>query len=131
MIRRPPRSTRTDTLFPYTSLFRSLGSRSCGLIGNEFPAILLGKQSPRQLIIKAMTRFTGHIARHQRLAYKITIANGAQYLVYHEFVDVEQPIGIKHSVLVLVDCVITTAAPSTACRAHRINNACHTQAPPP
>src|SRR3546814_1189117 len=23
MIRRPPRSTRTDTLFPYTSLFRS------------------------------------------------------------------------------------------------------------
>src|SRR3546814_20039564 len=26
MIRRPPRSTRTDTLFPYTTLFRS-GSR--------------------------------------------------------------------------------------------------------
>src|SRR3546814_10291611 len=26
MIRRPPRSTRTDTLFPYTTLFRS----SCG-----------------------------------------------------------------------------------------------------
>src|SRR3546814_7698909 len=27
MIRRPPRSTRTDTLFPYTTLFRS----QCGL----------------------------------------------------------------------------------------------------
>src|SRR3546814_17536124 len=26
MIRRPPRSTRTDTLFPYTTLFRSLFS---------------------------------------------------------------------------------------------------------
>src|SRR3546814_3110543 len=25
MIRRPPRSTRTDTLFPYTTLFRSEG----------------------------------------------------------------------------------------------------------
>src|SRR3546814_10369935 len=25
MIRRPPRSTRTDTLFPYTTLFRSYG----------------------------------------------------------------------------------------------------------
>src|SRR3546814_12099656 len=25
MIRRPPRSTRTDTLFPYTTLFRSVG----------------------------------------------------------------------------------------------------------
>src|SRR3546814_1553257 len=34
MIRRPPRSTRTDTLFPYTTLFRSLdpqGNASTGL----------------------------------------------------------------------------------------------------
>src|SRR3546814_9617496 len=30
MIRRPPRSTRTDTLFPYTTLFRS-GRRSLTL----------------------------------------------------------------------------------------------------
>src|SRR3546814_3415385 len=28
MIRRPPRSTRTDTLFPYTTLFRSAEIRS-------------------------------------------------------------------------------------------------------
>src|SRR3546814_18504959 len=28
MIRRPPRSTRTDTLFPYTTLFRSLHARA-------------------------------------------------------------------------------------------------------
>src|SRR3546814_10796132 len=28
MIRRPPRSTRTDTLFPYTTLFRSKGRTS-------------------------------------------------------------------------------------------------------
>src|SRR3546814_9410999 len=27
MIRRPPRSTRTDTLFPYTTLFRSVCGR--------------------------------------------------------------------------------------------------------
>src|SRR3546814_14142359 len=26
MLRRPPRSTRTDTLFPYTTLFRSVGT---------------------------------------------------------------------------------------------------------
>src|SRR3546814_1092054 len=30
MIRRPPRSTRTDTLFPYTTLFRSTWSRRSG-----------------------------------------------------------------------------------------------------
>src|SRR3546814_9270941 len=29
MIRRPPRSTRTDTLFPYTTLFRSAEGRQC------------------------------------------------------------------------------------------------------
>src|SRR3546814_1921528 len=28
MIRRPPRPTRTDTLFPYTTLFRSAGRRA-------------------------------------------------------------------------------------------------------
>src|SRR3546814_10169736 len=36
MIRRPPRSTRTDTLFPYTTLFRSDGRlrrRSAGPAG--------------------------------------------------------------------------------------------------
>src|SRR3546814_14672397 len=31
MIRRPPRSTRTDTLFPYTTLFRSLAAQLTGL----------------------------------------------------------------------------------------------------
>src|SRR3546814_12699693 len=29
MIRRPPRSTRTDTLFPYTTLFRSIVHEIC------------------------------------------------------------------------------------------------------
>src|SRR3546814_15782297 len=32
MIRRPPRSTRTDTLFPYTTLFRSIAMRMIGEI---------------------------------------------------------------------------------------------------
>src|SRR3546814_5805896 len=40
MIRRPPRSTRTDTLFPYTTLFRSdqvAAVNAIGEIGFEFP----------------------------------------------------------------------------------------------
>src|SRR3546814_14110402 len=32
MIRRPPRSTRTDTLFPYTTLFRSLSTHSAARV---------------------------------------------------------------------------------------------------
>src|SRR3546814_20179884 len=37
MIRRPPRSTRTDTLFPYTTRFRSPARRraACGSIGSR------------------------------------------------------------------------------------------------
>src|SRR3546814_6253343 len=33
MIRRPPRSTRTDTLFPHTTLFRSAGARHHDHVG--------------------------------------------------------------------------------------------------
>src|SRR3546814_14338218 len=35
MIRRPPRSTRTDTLFPYTTLFRSAPAGQRGRFGAE------------------------------------------------------------------------------------------------
>src|SRR3546814_11774800 len=35
MIRRPPRSTRTDTLFPYTTLFRSI-------VTEQWPEVLNG-----------------------------------------------------------------------------------------
>src|SRR3546814_2251857 len=51
MIRRPPRSTRTDILFPYTTLFRSQGRRQDAMAGPAWqrpsrqpaaaPAILL------------------------------------------------------------------------------------------
>src|SRR3546814_5965016 len=36
MIRRPPRSTRTDTLFPYTTLFRSIAPHSVQLLQIPF-----------------------------------------------------------------------------------------------
>src|SRR3546814_15118161 len=36
MIRRPPRSTRTDTLFPYTTLFRSLARHRHQPAGQRF-----------------------------------------------------------------------------------------------
>src|SRR3546814_14105103 len=44
MIRRPPRSTRTDTLFPYTTLFRSLEARWA----NRQAAQRSSQHSPRQ-----------------------------------------------------------------------------------
>src|SRR3546814_6497834 len=56
MIRRPPSSTRTDTLFPYTTLFRSLPA------ADEAPrrlhaamrhAVLLGGKRMRPLLVYA------------------------------------------------------------------------------
>src|SRR3546814_3694285 len=46
MIRRPPRSTRTDTLFPYTTLFRSAFRGLTGQLGRRsgFPLrVILGR----------------------------------------------------------------------------------------
>src|SRR3546814_13661854 len=39
MIRRPTRSTRPDTLFPYTTLFRSLGNQVGGGHGKELATV--------------------------------------------------------------------------------------------
>src|SRR3546814_7835926 len=47
MIRRPPRSTRTDTLFPYTTLFRS--NRSCDRHSSIVLAFRLIIGSPTEL----------------------------------------------------------------------------------
>src|SRR3546814_9491231 len=46
MIRRPPRSTRTDTLFPYTTLFRSSPSRRSGRQGLRTDPRLEGEATP-------------------------------------------------------------------------------------
>src|SRR3546814_16994388 len=43
MIRRPPKSTRTNTLFPYTTLFRS----SAGLGPPHTPAKLVKLRQPK------------------------------------------------------------------------------------
>src|SRR3546814_2420328 len=54
MIRRPPRSTRTDTLFPYTTLFRSgravaviLGRRPAGRCRRDHLPALADSNAPR------------------------------------------------------------------------------------
>src|SRR3546814_18825634 len=52
MIRRPPRSTRTDTLFPYTTLFRSKRARKLAedvgeaIVSRRLAKIALTEDSP-------------------------------------------------------------------------------------
>src|SRR3546814_8091950 len=47
MIRRPPRSTRTDTLFPYTTLVRSDPFLQIGAVGREAERHLLRQRLDR------------------------------------------------------------------------------------
>src|SRR3546814_1159761 len=47
MIRRPPRSTRTDTLFPYTTLFRSRGCCRTAAIDKQAPNHNFGDRGVR------------------------------------------------------------------------------------
>src|SRR3546814_10979635 len=46
MIRRPPRSTRTDTLFPYTTLFRSELHPAGGAMGADAAAAVMVDHDP-------------------------------------------------------------------------------------
>src|SRR3546814_7138184 len=46
MIRRPPRSTRTDTLFPYTTLFRSLDQPLAPDRADQRAAVDVGGEKP-------------------------------------------------------------------------------------
>src|SRR3546814_4053467 len=41
MLRRPPRSTRTDTLFPYTTLFRSNPNNHAGAVSSSHVSAFL------------------------------------------------------------------------------------------
>src|SRR3546814_10290416 len=65
MIRRPTRSTRTDTLFPYTTLFRSRGGdRDAG--AGARPALVAACAAPTRQRFRAMhgyDHFHGHATR--------------------------------------------------------------------
>src|SRR3546814_11278602 len=56
MILRPPRSTRTDTLFPYTTLFRSSAQALKILFASST------SQLPRYEVLPAATRVSGKAA---------------------------------------------------------------------
>src|SRR3546814_3201468 len=95
MIRRPPRSTRTDTLFPYTTLFRS-GAADIGMA--DISAVISARQrnntpvksiatvfthSPHSLFVlkdSGITNFTGLEGK------KIAVSAGNSHKLYFPFV---------------------------------------------
>src|SRR3546814_15627179 len=55
MIRRPPRTTRTDTLFPYTTLFRSSGGSALVLSAIPFTAAHADAGGDPSIIVTAQS----------------------------------------------------------------------------
>src|SRR3546814_4552765 len=65
MIRRPPRSTRTDTLLPYTTLFRSAGGTAWS--GSQGLAAVLRQEAPHR---------TGDAGRSHRRLMRLDCIGG-------------------------------------------------------
>src|SRR3546814_17263993 len=71
MVRRPPRSTRTDTLFPYTTLFRSVDSLNKFVVWMALPALLF----------QAMAKITWDQVKQPGFVAASTLAIAAVFLV--------------------------------------------------
>src|SRR6056297_4182888 len=82
MIRRPPRSTRTDTLFPYTTLFRSPGpARPTGTSTRcwRVPATTTGgSRSGRS------EEHTSDLQSLRRISYAVVCLKKKKNTVYHQ-----------------------------------------------
>src|SRR3546814_16118710 len=93
MIRRPPRSTRTDTLFPYTTLFRSPsamggrrgGRRSPPLVADALRAMKILLLGATGQIGNALTRTLlplGSVTAHTRPQTPLAVLDGLRALLY-------------------------------------------------
>src|SRR3546814_5910387 len=68
MIRRPPRSTRTDTLFPYTTLFRSTAAHPTMPLPSY--ARVTSSLNGRTVIVRVNDRGPFHSDRIMDLSYR-------------------------------------------------------------
>src|SRR3546814_19196376 len=93
MIRRPPRSTRTDTLFPYTTLFRSPGQ--------SHRLVELGAQRLRRHIDGALHDLLVHLGPVAELVGGIDLnfdpPPGRFLHLLHKAVDVFEMVGTRRS----------------------------------
>src|SRR3546814_17263919 len=72
MIRRPPRSTRTDTLFPYTTLFRSpLTVRDCCLVTDGGGAVVMTRADRAKDLRKTPVHLLGCAGGHTHRQYSM------------------------------------------------------------
>src|SRR3546814_6436604 len=99
MIRRPPRSTRTDTLFPYTTLFRSDGiihwrtdlAASKAYWHGWFEGMsdaFLNADAPKMLVIAGMDRLDHSLtAGHMQGRYELQMLCNTGHFVHEDTPD--------------------------------------------
>src|SRR3546814_438851 len=112
MLRRPPRSTRTDTLFPYTTLFRSGRSASPGpavdlskwnLAGTSF-ALMVSTVEPRKNHILAFDAWAELIRIHGADAIPLLVCAGRRGWRYDQiFARLESDPALKAHVVWIHD----------------------------
>src|SRR3546814_15741163 len=83
MVRRPPGSTRTDTLFPYTTLFRSAAHRQLQAAaprrGGRYAAARgfwqdLQAQAPRAILAEGRPQYLRQPDRIEPIGYRLDIS---------------------------------------------------------
>src|SRR3546814_2987273 len=75
MIRRPPRSTRTDPLFPYTTLFRSVSVQTLNTLIDRHPQLVMLKHEESPGLAK-ITALRQSAEREGRRHVSILVGNG-------------------------------------------------------
>src|SRR3546814_9151310 len=87
MIRRPPRSTRTDTLFPYTTLFRSDASRPADDAGGRRLLFDMGPGRPGGVFAGGWTgghadrKSTSELQSLMRISYAVFCLKKKKYII--------------------------------------------------
>src|SRR3546814_8519200 len=69
MIRRPPRSTRTDTLFPYTTLFRSAFNIASS--GADVAVLIIPANEEQEMAEQRSEEHTSELQSLMRISYAV------------------------------------------------------------
>src|SRR3546814_6970838 len=103
MIRRPTRSTRTDTLFPYTTLFRSIVQRAAwALMGFLVMAALLGALGPGPLS-REIGEHTSELQSLMRISYAVFCLKKKNINQFSRHIDSKLDINKFHTIHYIID----------------------------
>src|SRR3546814_5529704 len=88
MVRRPPRSTLTDTLFPYTTLFRSVDGGVVVVRSDEpFGVLVVPAAFDRGRVVAADRQLTGRTAGRRRGGERLELRRRGASAGAHGLVD--------------------------------------------